>query len=269
MKLSRLRKCLLTSLLLAWAAPTHAASAIDFQDLTLPPDSFYNGADMAGGFTSGYTFFHNSFTDFGSFSVWDGFAYSNKTDTTTPGFRNQYSAYHTGDPLPGNIHAIGFEQARIDFPAGTQFYSARFTNNTYAALSMANGDGFAKKFGGPDGTDPDYLLLTLTSLDSEGAIRGNLTIPLADFRFEDDSQDYILDEWTEFDLSDLPWGNSLVFSFQSSDVGIFGINTPTYFAMDNLLVGLVPEPASTMGLLLLAPLAGCGRRASRRKTRSA
>ncbi len=224
---------------------------------------------MAGGFTSDIAFFHNSFTDFGSFSVWDGFSYSNKTDTTTPGFRNQYSAYHTGDPIPGNIHVIGFEQARIDFPIRIQFYSARFTNNTYAALSMTHGDPFAKKFGGPDGKDPDYLLLTLTTLDFEGTVLGSLTIPLADFRFEDDSQDYILDEWTEFDLTDLHWGESLVFSLQSSDVGMFGINTPTYFAMDDLSVAVLPESASTLALLLLAPLAARGWRASRRRALTA
>ena len=39
-----------------------SAGVVDFEDLPLTPESFYNGADEAGGFTSGGAFFNNTFT---------------------------------------------------------------------------------------------------------------------------------------------------------------------------------------------------------------
>ena len=48
------------------------------------------------------------------------------------------------------------------------------------------------------------------------------------------------------DLSSLGDVTGLEFNVASSDVGDFGINTPTYFAMDDLTV--IPEP---MSILLL------------------
>ena len=67
-----------------------SAGVVDLEDLPLAPESFYNGADEAGGFTSGGAFFNNTFTDFGGgFTGWSGWSYSNITDNTTPGFANQ------------------------------------------------------------------------------------------------------------------------------------------------------------------------------------
>jgi hypothetical protein len=70
---------------------------------------------------------------------------------------------------------------------------------------------------------------------------------LADFRFADNSQDYILDSWGFVDLSALGTVDFLEFDLSSSDNGAFGMNTPGYFALDNF--GAIPEPA-TLGLLL-------------------
>jgi hypothetical protein len=57
---------------------------------------------------------------------------------------------------------------------------------------------------------------------------------LADYRFTDNSEDYIVDEWTWVDLSSLGAVDSLSFTLTSSDVGQFGMNTPAYFCMDNV-----------------------------------
>ena len=40
------------------------------------------------------------------------------------------------------------------------------TNATYAALSMQNGDSFAKKFGGTTGNDADLFGVTLRGFDN-------------------------------------------------------------------------------------------------------
>lgn len=247
--------------------PTLAfAQTVNFEDLSLPPESFYNGSDLAGGFTSQGTFFNNTFTDFGGgFTAWSGFAYSNRTDVTTPGFGNMYSAYHLpgggGDGSPN--FALGFAffrgEAVISWGAGLRPEEVRVTNNTWAALSMRDGDGpggFAKQFGGPTGNDPDFFSVTFHGLDAVGASTGSVTFFLADYRFANNALDYIVDEWTTVDLR--PLGETtrrIELEFASSDIGPFGMNTPAYAALDNLrLVTAVPEPATIVVGALALPL---------------
>ena len=67
-----------------------AQTLADFDELAVLPDSFLNGSDLSGGFRSGNVFLPNSFNE--EFQSWSGWAISNTTDTTTPGFLNQYSA---------------------------------------------------------------------------------------------------------------------------------------------------------------------------------
>lgn len=228
-----------------------AAGVADFENLSLSPESYWNGSDGSGGFTSGGMFFNNTYN--ASWSSWDQFAYSNITDNTTAGFGNQYSAYpgsgysassnygvgFDGEDLGGNIPVISFDS---DVAVG----SARITNATYAALSMLNGDSFAKEFGGTSGDDPDWFLLTITGRDGASQSVGTVDFYLADYRFEDNGLDYIVDTWQLVDLTGLGIVRSIEFSLSSSDVGDLGMNTPAYFAIDNV----VPEPATLMLLAL-------------------
>ena len=216
---------------------------VDFEEVgaSLSPNSFYNGSDGAGGFQAGPLEFNNDYyADYGS---WTGWAYSNTTDTTTTGFENQYSDFAGGGAEGSPTYAVSFYDGsgatappRISLPANSQlsFDSLQVTNTTYAAMSMLNGDSFAKRFGGQSGDDPDFLLLTITGKDASGASIGEVDFYLADYRFADNSLDYIVDQWTTIDLSSISDAAALEFSLDSSDVGAFGINTPTFFAADNL-----------------------------------
>jgi hypothetical protein len=207
-----------------------------------------------GGFSSGGAFFNNVVGDFS----WSGFALSRETNTTTPGFGNQYSAF-AGSGASGSLqYVIGFPDpfgaiSMITLPPGESPLSIELTNSTYAALSMQNGDSFAKKFGGPSGNDPDFFKLTISGLDAGNTVVGTVDFYLADFRFANNADDYILNTWTSVDLSTLPvTTQKLQFNLSSSDNGQFGMNTPGYFAADNLTT--VPEPGALM--LLGLGLAG-------------
>jgi hypothetical protein len=208
-----------------------------------------------GGFFSGGAFFNNDISQFGT---WSGFALSRETNTTTPGFANQYSAFAGGGASGSLQYVIGFPDSfgvisTITLPAGEIPLSLEVTNATYAALSMQNGDGFAKKFGGPSGNDPDFFKLTISGLNASDAVIGTVEFFLADFRFANNAQDYILNTWAAVDLSTLPdTTRKLQFNLSSSDNGGFGMNTPAYFAADNLTT--VPEPGAVM--LLGLGLAG-------------
>ncbi len=214
-------------------------SIVDFEDVgsRLADESFYNGDDLAGGFTSGPATFNNEFeTTFGS---WSGWAVSNTTDTTTPGYLNQYSANTAGGALGSPTYAVaypGTTSPTISFPMmeeGQRIKSLMVTNTTYATESMRNGDFVAKKFGGDTGDDPDFFLLTITDSLSDHIVE----FYLADFRFADNSMDYIVNDWTEIDLSGFAGAaTTLSFSLSSSDNGMFGMNTPAYFAIDQLLL---------------------------------
>jgi hypothetical protein len=229
------------------------ADGADFDDLTLAPETAWSGnypVDGTGG-TGETTSFNSGGIAFGNFSdgdwgIWSGFAYSNRTDTTTPGFGNQFSAFPGQGADGSSNYGIGFQSMtpKITFAAELTPQSAMITNTTYAALSMLNGDAFSKKFGGVSGDEPDWLLITMTGLDTSGSITHTVDFYLADYRFSDNSQDYLIDDWTWVDLSGLGQVKSIEFSLSSSDVGDFGMNTPAYFGIDNV----IPEPL-TMSLL--------------------
>ena len=108
------------------------------------------------------------------------------------------------------------------------------TNSTYAYLSMRDGDGFAKRFGGVTGDDPDFFLLTIKAFSNGVLSVDSVNFYLADYRFSNNEEDYIIDEWTWVDLSSLGAADSLAFNLSSSDVGQFGINTPAYFCIDEV-----------------------------------
>jgi hypothetical protein len=216
-----------------------------FEDLSLPAESYWNGSDGTGTFTSGHATFNNSFTDWGGGYVnWTGWAYSNMTDTTSPEYTNQYSTI-AGSGCNSMNYGVGYVDAYAANPAVTfasqTLTGAYFTNTTYAYYDMLNGSAFSKKFGGSTGDDPDWLVLTITGKNGS-EVTGTIDFYLADFRSDNAAEDYIANQWTYVDLGGLGEVTSLEFSMNSSDTGNFGINTPTYFAMDNL----VPEPISLL-----------------------
>jgi hypothetical protein len=166
-----------TLIALAFAASA-AATTIDFEDLgaNLPianpdtgdPDYFYNGysaavASQPTDFASSGASFNNEFSNFGGGCCWQGWAYSQTTDATTPGFGNQYSAASGsgaggsatyGVAFTGGVVGAQDPVSRITFDQPVSVIGAALNNTTYAALSMRDGDPFAKKFGGASGSDP-------------------------------------------------------------------------------------------------------------------
>lgn len=246
----------LVSLILVLMINSVSSAAIaTFDDLSLGADSYWNGSDGSGGFSSGSAHFSNNYN--ATYMSWDGFAYSNISDTTSSGWGAQYNAISGRGQGASANYAIGFDPLASGF--GTELPTMTLntagivdglyvTNNNYAYYSMLNGDAYAKKFGGISGDDADWFLLTITGKDAGGTEVGSVEFYLADYRFADNGQDYIVNTWEYVDLMGLGTVNSFEFSLSSSDMGSYGMNTPAYFAMDTV----VPEP----GTLVLLALGG-------------
>jgi hypothetical protein len=111
---------------------------------------------------------------------------------------------------------------------------------------MRDGDSFAKKFGGVSGNDPDFFSVTFNGFSYGQPVGSPVTFFLADFRFEDNTLDYIVRDWTRVDLTALGTVDSVAYHFESSDIGDFGINTPLYFCMDDLKMNLITTGLSNI-----------------------
>ncbi len=209
----------------------------DFETLNIEPDSFLNGSDGSGGFTNGNLFFPNDYND--AWGSWSGWAMSNSTDVTDPEFTNQYSSIVGAGAMQSSNYAVSFVSGESilkidDTTKGDSILGMYITNGTYPYLVIRDGNQFSKKFGGVTGDDPDYFLLTIKKYLDGNLSTDSVDFYLADYRFADNSEDYIIDDWTFVDLSSLGKVDSLSFTMASTDVGQFGINTPTYFCADNI-----------------------------------
>ncbi|QGY47135.1 DUF4465 domain-containing protein [Maribellus comscasis] len=205
----------------------------DFENLELEAESFYNGADATGYFTSGgFTFLNDYNAEWGS---WSGFAASTVTDNQTEGWSNQYSAIPGSGALETSTYAVSYasmgSEIHFEKTVVSGFY---ITNSTYAYLSMRNGDAYSKKFGGENGSDSDWFKVDIFGISEAGDTTGTIEYYLADFRSENSSEDYIVNDWKWLDLSSLGEITTLKFNLSSSDVGDWGMNTPAYFCIDQL-----------------------------------
>ena len=283
-------RCLATSLALSLALGLVAPAArsadivVNFNDLGYPnggfdpligaapgTGSYDDGWDLKGGFTSSGTFFSNSYSGQFGFSGW---AYSNVNDPTTtaagPGnsddFLHQFAAI-TGTPPPGSSnYAIEFGTGgAINLPPGTSPVSFEVTNTTYSYLAMTLGDGFATPF--TTGSKFVLEIFGWSGLNGTGDSRGMVTFDLADYT---SASSLPVDVWTLVNLSSLAGAKSLTFDYISTDTGEFGINTPEYFAMDDLVLSgaaSVPEPSSAV--LALTGLGIMGLTIAHRRRRAA
>lgn len=232
-------KSLFTLFLLSLSYHISAQTTIDFENHNVDVDTYWNGSDGSGGFNSGNVFFPNSYISGEGWEAWSGWSISSTTDASTPGPGNQYSAITGEGYNQSTSYAVGsaFNPSIFELTgdaAGGVVEGFYITNSTYVYWSLKQGDQFASSFGGETGDDPDFFLLTIKKyLDGEIGSE-KIEFYLADYRFEDNNQDYIVDEWTYIDLRPLGNADSLQFTLTSSDTGAAGMNTPAYFCIDNL-----------------------------------
>lgn len=215
----------------------NAQTTSDFESFNLTAGSYLNGSSQPGGmtFTDGNAEFPNFYDP--SFQYWlSGWAISNIQDSTTAGFTNMYAAAAYSGVNGSATYAIGQQNAIVSLTGaatGKVISGFYITNSTYSYISMRDGDTYAKKFGGPTGNDPDYFKLTIRNWYNGALTNDSVEFYLADYRFNDNSLDYIVTNWQWVDLTSLGNSDSILFTLSSTDVGSFGINTPLFYCIDN------------------------------------
>jgi hypothetical protein len=216
---------------------------VTFEDQNLTSNSGRNDAGATDLFTSGTVRFDN-FYDTTSF-FWSGFAMSNVVNTTIQSYTNDLAS-SSGNGHNSASYAVFYKgygaPEKLRFAGNSSTLDSMFINNTtYAYLEMLNG-GYGKVFGSvnatngsPDGTNGnDFFILEIFGHDATGTITDSMDVFLADYRLPA-AQDYITNTWKKVIFTGFDNISYLTFSFTSSDNDpVFGIKTPTYFAVDDI-----------------------------------
>lgn len=230
------------------------SQTVDFESLNLPVQGAWDGSDLSGTPNQDTTLYDSTFVFSGLVMTnqWslqygapgylsNGWVFSSELDDTTQSIDGAYHSYAGGGANGSSNYAVSYIGAgqiiQLENNAEATFASIGITNNNYAAYSMLNGDNIAKKFGGATGDDEDWFLLDIIGYNANGDVIDTIKFYLADYRFSDNSQDYIVKDWTSVDLSSLGAINKIRFEQSSSDNGNWGMNTPSYVAIDNISFG--------------------------------
>ena len=135
----------------------------------------------------------------------------------TPYLIGYYSEYAANYELGHSTNILGFNDEY--YPK--EVYICQ-DNNTFDALIGNN--TMARKF-----TAKDTLALIISSIDNQYEEQTSVIYYLA--------VDSVFNQaWTKVDLTPLGKCAALSFRMTSTDIGMYGINTPTYFALDALTV---------------------------------
>lgn len=225
-------KVFFTTIFLTLTLFAYSQAIADFENFSIGQDSFLNGSQGNTEFVSGEIILNSNYN--AEWASWSGWAISSRQDTETPDYTNDLSSI-TGAGYESDTYAVNFGNATMHImEAEDVIVESMYVNNsTYAYNVIKDGNQFSKKFGGEDGTDPDYFLLNIVGYN-DGEAQDTVKFYLADYRADDSSEDYIISEWTKVDLESLGEVDSLGLSYESTDVGQFGINTPLYVCIDDV-----------------------------------
>lgn len=204
-------------------------------------DSVYIGTDTSN--PSGYYFRQDitidQFVLTHSFAQWgfgEGFTYTSGTDVTTPGYSNMSAI--TGKGVKTNAYftanasgiTYGGLAAEISFKDGKAYNPKEVyvTNSTYAYLAIKNHDDGNGAYSIKEWTKDDKFTLTISGFN------GNEKTGTIEFLLADGLD--VVNTWQQVDLSKLGKVSMIQFSLSSTDTGVYGMNTPAYFCLDQLKV---------------------------------
>lgn len=198
-------------------------------------------------YNAGFAFSHR-WTDWGGgFGTSQGFVASVSTDNSyhEPMYEHQFTVMPQGGPMglatpflvanwdttengstpcDERTCLILNDDERVELfrPA-----TVMITNTCYTYYTMMNGNDFCGKFG-----KGDWLSVTAHGVHADGA-ESTSTFMLANL-ITGSPQEEIVNSWRTWNLTSLGEVCAIYFTMDSSDSGMWGMNTPAYFALANL-----------------------------------
>ncbi len=232
----------------------------DFEEMTLGTDSIWEAPQTGENYFTDKTWRFYNFTE--SF-YWGGYQVSSRKDTSAQGMDAQYTAI-TGSGYNGSdnycVAYPNYYQSDVFPETGSATETVKgvyVTNNVWTYQAIINGDAFASAFGGASGDEPDYFRIRAVGYNENDEASDTAYFYLADYRFEDNTQDYVVTDWQYFDLSVLGAVSKIRFSVEGTKTNDYGLVTPAYFCMDNfnddapVAVDLAPIVTNTTSVHLL------------------
>jgi hypothetical protein len=228
---------LVSAMMASTFAQTHTET---FEGFTLPNNSFYKDTAGADWQTTNAIFRYDWDT---TYSYWSsGSAYTNVKDSTNGNYSNLYGCIAYNGYNNSNYYVTLQNYATIVLKSPYQIVDGFYiTNTTYAAKVVKYGNMFSRAFGDttgtgcgcPQGSYPDWFKVVIRGYKNGNMLNDSVEFYLADYRFSNNSQDYIVWNWQWVDCSALGQVDSIQFFMFSSDTGPWGMNTPAFFSIDN------------------------------------
>lgn len=218
---------------------TEGVAPATFEDLGLPPDSFWKG-DVDdedydyGSFRSGDFEFPNFYDSL--YGSWAWYAYSSIKANDGTSFMDQFQSApgggHKSDTFgvafvdaywgPSQVWVYGPEE-------GSVLKGMWVANSAWTRYCVLNGDGMSGPF-----EKGDYLKVIVTGYDTESEVSGVAEFYLADYRSENEADHYALDTWEWMDLEPLGKIQYFEISMETTKKNAYGPTTPMYTCIDDI-----------------------------------
>lgn len=176
-------------------------------------------------------------------------------------YENQCSVYNTSSvdganqgagAVGSNTFAVAFgydgpessnAAGRFSFTNNAEFmlHSIQVCNTSYTYGVLVNGNPFGNTPGQNIIEAAGWLKVEFYGFDANGNPTNGgrpVELYLADGRQPNATLSNVISRWTECDLTPLGKVNMVKVSFSGSDSGEYGLNTPTYVALDNLVINV-------------------------------
>lgn len=180
-----------------------------------------------------YGFTPSKVSDVSEHSPLYSFPYACAAGGGVQGTGSQYLVGYWAEYLEGEDCPFESRTCRIYNEDGTSFepQSVMVCNNTYLQYAALKGTDMSPKF-----VPGDYVVLIAHGVHQDGSEE---TVPFYLINIESSNiESGILLDWQKFDLSDLGACTGLYFTMDASEnlKGEYGLNIPTYFCIDSLVV---------------------------------
>ncbi len=224
--------------------PVDKSVTVSFENQTLNSEGFWCGTKNEKGtsveswgtvittypntYVEGALTFNTDYSWTEAYDYWYGYAISNRTATSYAQLTPDQYNNNVGKANSGSKFCVVYGDKTIDVSGakGAVINYMYVTNSAYTTNTIVNGDSYAKKF-----EASDWLTCTVKGTHVDGTT-ATVDIKLAQ------GTSYIK-AWEKVNLSALGAVTKLTFSFDGSDKGAYGLNTPTYVCIDDINYTLV------------------------------